>query len=199
MIQISINNELLDIDADTLVTFKKSQLLNGIQGAYSFSNNFNLKDSAKNRRLLGINYLPNSKAKSMTSGYTVDIVLNGCIFLKAQKLKVQKEAKGSIPVYIIFTDSFLVAKAKEVLLNQVNLGTDYVKSLANFQSYNFDGIPLVRTAPVSAQDKSGFVVIEEVPILLNVRDLVLRVFTALGYSYTGDILTDENIGKYYTN
>ncbi len=199
MIQIFINNEALDIDTGTIVTFKKSQLLNGIQGQYSFSNNFNLKDSSKNRRLLGINYLPNSKAKSMTVGYDVDVILNGCIFLKRQKLKVQKESRGGIPVYLIFTDSFLVAKAKEVLMNQLPLGVVYTKTFADFFIYNDNINPLYRSAPISAQDQSGLIVVEEIPVLLNLKELILRAFTFLGYSYTGDILTDTNIGKYYTN
>lgn len=199
MIRILLNNEDLDIDNGAVVTFKKAQLLNGIQGAYSFSNNFNLKDSSKNRRLLGINYLPNSKAKSMTVGYDVDVILNGCIFLKGQKLKVQKEAQDSIPVYLVFTDSFLVAKAKSVLMNQINTGVVYDKDLANFMALNTPDNTLFRTAPVSAQDESGLVVVEEVPALINIKELVLKVFTQLGYAYTGDILTDTNIDDYYTN
>lgn len=199
MTRILINNEDLDLAADTLVTFKKAQQLNGIQGAYSFSNNFNLKDSAKNRRLLGINYLPNSKAKSMTQGYEPDVVLNDSVFLKRQKLKVQKETPGAIPVYLIFTDSYLAAKAKAVLMNQIPLGVVYAKNLVDFVIYNNDLNPLYRSAPISAQDKSGLVVVEEIPVLLNIKELILRVFTFLGYAYTGDILTDDNIGKYYTN
>ncbi len=200
MIQILINNEALDIDTGAVVTFKKAQLLNGIQGAYSFSNNFQLKNSSKNRRILGINYLPNSKAKSMTQGYDADVILNVCIFLKKQKLKVQKESEKNIPVYLIFTDSFLVAKAKEVLMNQIVLDVNYTKDLVDFLIYNDGSIGgLYRSAPISAQDKSGLVVVEEVPVLLNMKELILKVFTQLGYSYTGDILTDENIGKYYTN
>lgn len=199
MIQIFLNNEALDIDTEAVVTFKKAQLLNGIQGQYSFSNNFNLKDSSKNRRLLGINYLPNSKAKSMTEGYSVDVILNGCIFLKRQKLKVQKETQGAIPVYLVFTDSFLVAKAKEVLMNQIPLGVVYTKGFTDFLIYNNDLRPLYRAAPISAQDQSGMIVVEEVPVLLNVKELVLKAITFLGYAYTGDILTDANIGRYYTN
>lgn len=201
MIQIFINNEPLDIDTGTLVTFKKAQLLNGIQGQYSFSNNFNLKNSSKNRRLLGINYLPNSKAKSMTAGYEVDVVLNRCIFMKKQRLKVQKESEANIPVYLIFTDSFLVAKAKSLLMNQLPLASNisYVKILPDFLYYNNPLNPLFRSAPISAQDKSGLVVVEEVPVLLNIKGLLLKMFTFMGYAYTGDILTDENIGKYYTS
>lgn len=199
MIKLILNNEALDIDLATVVTFKKAQQLNGIQDLYSFSNNFNLKDSAKNRRLLGINYLPNSKAKSMTAGYEVDVILNGCIFLKRQKLKVQKESKGSIPVYLIFTDSLLVAKAKSILMNQIPLDITYTKDLIDFVIYNNDLNPLYRSAPISAQDQSGLIVVEEIPVLLNLKSLVLEIFTFMGYAFTGDILTDINIGKYYTN
>lgn len=197
MIQIRLNNELLDISTDAVVTYKKAQLLNGIQDQYSFSNNFNLLNSSKNRRLLGINYLPNSKAKAMTAGYDVDVVLSQCIYLKKQKLKVQKESKDSIPVYLVFTDSYLVAKAKEVLMNQIDIDTDYTKYLSDFLDYNTEANIDTRTAPISAQDQSGLVVVEEVPILINIKYLVLKVFSQLGYSYTGDILTDENIDDYY--
>jgi hypothetical protein len=197
MIQIFINNEQLDLDADSLVTFKKSQQLNGIQEQYSYSNNFTLKNSSKNRRLLGINYLPNSKAKAMTAGYDVDVVLNGCIFLKRQKLKVQKESADTIPVYIIFTDSFFVAKAKAVLMTQIDTGVSYNKTLANFLALNTPDNIDARTAPVSAQDKSGFIVVEEHAILLNIKKLLTNIFTQLGYSYLGDILTDDDLPKYY--
>ena len=197
MIQIFINNEQLDLDADSLVTFKKSQQLNGIQEQYSYSNNFNLKDSSKNRRLLGITYLPNSKAKAMTSGYDVDIVLNGCIFLKRQKLKVQKESPGAIPVYLIFTDSLFVTKTKETLMTQIDTGVSYGKTLTNFLALNSPDNINARTAPVSAQDQSGFIVVEEHAILLNIKKLITNIFEQLGYSYLGDILTDDDLPKYY--
>lgn len=199
MIQIFINNEQLDLDAESLVTFKKSQQLNGIQEQFSYSNNFTLKNSSKNRRLLGINYLPNSKAKSMTTGYSVDVVLNGCIFLKRQTLKVQKENAETIPVYLIFTDSLFVTKAKTFLMQQVNTGVIYTKTLANFVNQNAQTYIDARTAPVSAQDSSGFIVVEESAILLNLRNLALQVFTQLGYEAVGDIQTDEDLPKYYTS
>ena len=197
MIDIIINNEYLDMDASTLVTFKKSQQLNGLQDQYAFSNNFNLKNSSKNRRLLGINYLPNSKAKSMTAGYDVDVVLNGCIFLKRQKLKVQKETAKGIPVYLIFSDNLFAQKAQSTLLNQIDLGiAPYPKTRGSFVSRNTS--PTTgRTAPVSAQDQSGLIVVQEIPIFVNLKDLVLRIFAQLGYVYIGDILTDEYIGEYY--
>lgn len=198
MIKIIIKNEELDIDTAAVVTFKKSQQLNGIQDLYSFSNNFNLKDSAKNRRLLGINYLPNSKAKSMTQGYDVDVVLNGCIFLKRQKLKVQKETPGAIPVYLIFADNLFVATAKNVLLSQIT-GFDYVKTLGDFLAYNTTNHIDVRTAPISAQDQSGFVVVEEVPALFHIKSLIEAIFTQMGWGFTGDILTDADFGNYYTS
>lgn len=198
MIKIILNNEELDIDPAAVVTFKKAQQLNGLQDVYSFSNNFNLKDSSKNRRLLGINYLPNSKAKSMTQGYDVDVILNGCIFLKRQKLKVQKESKGSIPVYLIFADNLFTATAKSILLTQIN-GFNYVKSLGDFVSYNTPFHVNVRTAPISAQDQSGLVVVEEVPALLNIKNLVEAIFTQMGWGFTGDLLTDADFGIYYTS
>lgn len=199
MIQIFINNEQLDLDAESLVTFKKSQQLNGIQEQFSYSNNFTLKNSSKNKRLLGINYLPNSKAKSMTTGYSVDVVLNGCIFLKRQTLKVQKENAETIPVYLIFTDSLFVAKAKTVLMQQINTEVNYSKSLATFRFLNGPENVEARTAPISAQDSSGLVVVEESVILLNIKNLVLQVFTQLGYGINGDILTDEDLPAYYTS
>lgn len=198
MIQIFVNNEELDIDEKALVTFKKSQSLNGLQNQYSFSNNINLPNSQKNKRLLGINYLPNSKAKAMTVGYSCDIVLNGCIFLKRQTLKVQKESKGQIPVYIIFTDSFFLAKAKETALNEIDLNAFYYKNLANFTANNAVG-GILRTAPVSAQDESGLVVVEEVNPLLNIQNIVRQIISQLGYNPEGDFFSDSDIPKYYTN
>ena len=198
MIQIFINNEELDLDSKTLVTFKKSQQLNGIQNQYSYSNNINLDDSSKNRRLLGINYLPNSKAKSMTQGYSCDIVLNGCIFLKKQTLKVQKESKGKIPVYLIFTDNFFIAKSKETALNLISLNSNYEKSLVNFIATN-GASGLLRTAPISAQDQSSLVVVEEVNPLLHIKTMMQLVVSGLGYNFEGDFFIDTEIEKYYTN
>ena len=198
MIQIFINNEELDLDVKTLVTFKKSQQLNGIQNQYSYSNNINLDDSPKNRRLLGINYLPNSKAKSMTAGYSCDIVLNGCIFLKKQTLKVQKESKGQIPIYLIFTDNFFTAKAKEISLNQVYLNANYNRTITNFRNKN-QSAGILRTAPISAQDASGLVVVEEVNPLLNIEIMMQKVISYLGYNFEGDFFIDVEVKKYYTN
>jgi hypothetical protein len=197
MIKLFVNNEELDIDLDSVVTFKKSQQLNGVQELYSYSNNFNLKNSSKNRRLLGINYLPNSKAKSMTAGYDVDVVLNGCIFLKKQKLKVQKETEAAIPVYLIFTDSFFTAKAKAVLMSQIDTGVVYQKSLVNFTELNAPSNTYFRTAPISAQDTSGIVSVEESVALINLKEFILRIITQLGYACIGDILTDTQLPDYY--
>jgi len=200
MIKIILKNETLDIDQAAVLTFKKSQQLNGIQDLYSYSNNFNLLDTSKNRRLLGINYLPNSKAKSMTAGYDVDVVLNGCIFLKKQKLKVQKELTKNIPVYLIFSDNYFIAKAKELLMNQIDTGVVYTKTYLDFlEANNRPADAPARTAPISAQEDSGLIVVEEVPILLRIQDLLIAIFTQMGYAYSGDILTDENIKKYYTS
>lgn len=197
MIQILINNESLDIDAGVVVTFKKSQQLNGIQNQYSFSNNFNLKNTSKNRRLLGINYLPNSKAKSMTQGYDCDVILNGCIFLKLQKLKVQRESKENIPVYLIFSDSFFVSKAKETILNAIDFDEDYGKTQIEFLNLNAPNDGILRTAPITAQDTSGLVVLEEVPALLNVVQTTKTILLQLGYYFVGDFFTDTEALKYY--
>lgn len=197
MIQIFINNEPLDLDENTLMTFKKSQELNGIQNLYSYSNNINLNDSPKNKRLLGINYLPNSKAKSMTSGYSCDVILNGCIFLKKQTLKVQKETKGKIPIYIIFTDNLFLAKSKETALNEIKLNAFYSRS--SFLVKNEPATGILRTAPISAQNESGLVVVEEVNPLLNIQKLVIDTISFLGYNFEGDFFTDEKVKDYYTN
>lgn len=196
MIKIYLNNELLDTEPSNVVTFKKSQQLNGVQDLYSFSNTFNLKDSSKNRRLLKINYLPTSKAQPLTVGYDVDVVFSGCIFLKKQKLKVQKETPTGIPVYLVFTDNNFLAKAKNITLNQIGLGSQYDKTLPEFLANNAPS-GYIRTAPISAQDVSGFSVIEEIPQLLNVKTSVTKIFDFLGYSYSGDILTDTDLPDYF--
>jgi len=199
MIEITRKGFRFDINPNQVVTFKKSQQLNGIQNQYSFSNNFNLRNTSKNRRLLGINYLPNSKAKSMTIGYDCDIILNGCIFLKKQKLKVQKEAKDNIPVYLIFSDSFFVSKTKEKLLSEIDLNANYDKSETSFLSLNSIVGGLSRTAPISAQDTSTLIVVEEVPALINLVQLTQIIFLQIGYYYIGDLFVDTEAKKYYTN
>lgn len=198
MIKIIVDNEELDIDEKSIVTFKKSQQLNGIQNQYSFSNNINLPKTSKNQRLLKINYLPNSKAKSMTVGYACDVILNGCIFLKNQTLKVQKETETSIPSYLVFTDSFFVAKAKQVLMNEVSFGV-YPKTLLQFFDYNSPSRNEIRTAPISAQNESGLVVVEEVPALYNLKSAVSKIITKLGYNFEGDFFEDPLVAEYWFN
>lgn len=199
MIQIRIKNEFLDIDNGVIVTFKKSQQLNGIQGGYSYSNNINLKPTSKNLRLLGINYLPNSKAKSMTLGYDCDVILNGCIFLKKQKLKVQKESQDSISIYLVFYENLFVVTSKEILLNSVDLGYIYERTISNFSALNIPSDSIFRTAPISAQDESGLVVLQEVPELVNIVLLIKKIITKIGYFPYGDFFEDENLKEYYTN
>ena len=199
MIKIIINNEELDIDAGVVVTFKKAQQLNGIQNQYSFSNNFQVKDSSKNRRLLGINYLPNSKAKSMTAGYDCDVILNNCIFLKKQHLKIQKESQGNISIYLVFTDSFFMAKAKETLFKTIPFEYSYNQNEGDFLSYNTIYHTDFRSAPISAQDVSSIVVVEEIPALLNIQSVVKNICVTLGYSFVGEFFTDLDLAKYYIN
>jgi len=198
MIDIILNSEALDLEAGQVVTVKRSQNLNGIQNQYSFSNNINLPITAKNKRLLKINYLPNSKAKSMTQGYDVDVVLFGCIFLKKQKLKVQKESDKSISVYLVFTDSFFLAKSKEKIVNDIDLQVTYDKSQLQFLQYNLIDA-FLRTAPISAQDSSNLIAIEEIPPLLNLVELVKRIINGLDYDFSGSFFTDDKLKKWYVN
>lgn len=198
MIRILIDNEELDINPATTVTFKKAQELNGIQDRYSYSNNFTILNSAKNRRLLKINYLPNSKAISMTAGYDCDVVLNGCIFLKRQKVKVQKETAAGIAIFLLFNDNLFVSKSKEILLSQIDTGASYTKTPAELQDKNLAVNPQ-RAAAVSAQDQSGLIVVEESVMLLNLTDLIQRVFSQLGYSYYGDFMLDLDLVPYYVS
>lgn len=198
MIEIFINNERLDM-GDSVVTFKKAQQLNGIQNQYSFSNNFELPQTSKNRRLLNISYLPNSKAKSMTVGYNADIVLNGCIFLKNQSLKVQKETKKGIPVFILYTDSYLITQLKALPVSSINTGILYAKTLSSFTGHNSPNSTIARTGYISAQSVSGFVVAEEVPILYNLVGFVKKIALQFGYTFFGDFFEDAELAKYYFN
>ncbi|WP_395052800.1 hypothetical protein [Flavobacterium sp.] len=198
MIKIIIDNEDLDLPGNQIVTIKKSQNLNGVQNQYSFSNNFNLPSTAKNQRLLKINYLPNSKAKSMTQGYDCDMVINGCIFLKNQKLKIQKQTDKNISVYLVFSENIFIKKSKEVLLNDINLEVIYDKSIFKFLQLN-ESTGFIRTAPISAQNESKIVVLEEVPTLINVVKLIEKIVLGLGYSFYGDFFTNLTLKEYYLN
>lgn len=200
MIDIFLNNERLDISDGAVVTFKRAQALNGIQDQYSYSNNFTLKPSAKNKRLLGINYLPNTKAKAMTAGYEVDVVLNGSIFLKRQKLKVQKESADAIPVYLIFVDNLFISSAQNKLLDAVNWGVLYTPILSEFYNRNVTAAGTTsRTAPISAQDTSGIIAVEEIPILLRADYMVQTIISSLGYAIEGDFFESADVKQYYFN
>lgn len=200
MLDIILNNEKLDISDGAVVTFKRAQALNGIQEQYSYSNNFTLKPSAKNKRLLGINYLPNTKAKAMTAGYEVDVILNGSIFLKRQKLKVQKESADAIPVYLIFVDNLFISGAQAKPLDSVNWGVLYTPVLSEFYYRNIlSAGETSRTAPISAQDASGLIVVEEVPILLRADFMVQTVISSLGYAIEGDFFEAADVKEYYFN
>lgn len=198
MIELFINNERLDM-GDTVVTFRKAQQLNGVQDRYSFSNNFDLPPTSKNKRLLNISYLPNSKAKSMTAGYDVDVVVNGCIFLKNQKLKVQKETEKSIPVYVLFSDSYLTTQLKTLPVNSVDTGVLYAKTLPSYLGHNGPFNNFARTAYLSAQELSGFVVVNETPILYNLVGFVKKIMLQFGYTPFGDFFEDAELAKYYFN
>ena len=198
MIKIILNNENLDIESKTVITIKKSQNLNGIQNQFSFSNNFNLPPTSKNLRLLRSNYLPSSKVKNMTVGYDVDIVINDCIYLRAQKMKVQKETQKGIPIYIVFSDNNFMQKAKKFLLNDINLGQTYLKSQFDFLNLN-NSTDILRTAPITAQNSSGIVVLEEVPVLVNLVKLLEKLVVGLDYSFYGSLFLNDKLKKYYVN
>ena len=80
----------LDIDPSQVVTFKKSQNLNGVQNRYAYSNTIKLEKTANNEKLLGLFYMPANKLTSLKDGYEVDIVFNRSINLRNQTLKIQK-------------------------------------------------------------------------------------------------------------
>ena len=202
MIRIVLNNETLDIDDKTIVTIKKSQNLNGIQNQFGFSNNFNLPNTSKNIRLLRTNYLPSSKTKNMTVGYDVDVVINDCIFLRNQKMKVQKETSKGIPIYIVFSDNNFMQKAKDFLLNDLTVGLNYSKSQMDFLSLNLPNDVeggIIRTAPISGQNASGLIAIEEVPALLNLVKLVERLIVKLDYSFYGSFFNNSKLREWFVN
>lgn len=179
----------LDIKPDQVVTFKKSQNLNGIQSRYAYSNTIQLEDTANNRKLLELPYLPTSKVASLMNGYEVDIVLNGSINLRNQNLKIQKEGLDKIETYLLYSDNALVIKLKETYINAVAAEYTYKKNISDFVSYS---------AFVETQPKSGLFVMEEMPRLINLQELVIKMFTQNAYSVFGDFsVANSDFSEYY--
>lgn len=178
----------LDIKPDQVVTFKKSQNLNGVQSRYAYSNTINLEDTANNRKLLELFYLPTNKVGSLMNGYEVDIVLNRSINLRNQTLKIQKEARNDIQTYLLFTDNALVVNLKQTYINAVAAGYTYKKNIPDFVTYS---------AFMESQPKSGLFVMEEIPRLINLQELLKKAFTDNGYSVYGDFFEANSVFSEY--
>lgn len=196
MIEIFRKGFRLDVNPNQIITFKKSQNLNGIQDRYAYSNTIPLDKTANNKKLLELFDLPTSKVSSLMNGYTVDIVLNGAIQLRNQTLKIQKETLEKIDTYILYSDNALVVKLKEQFLNNIMAGAVYEKTIAAFLARA--GGTVSKTALVETQEKSGLFVIEEMPLLLQLQDVLKKIFEQNNYTVYGDFFVANNdISEYY--
>jgi len=196
MIEIFRKGFRLDINPTQVITFKKSQNLNGIQERYAYSNTISLDKTANNKKLLELFDLPTNKVASLMNGYTVDVVLNGSINLRNQTLKIQKETLTKIETYLLYSDNALVVKLKEQYLNAITADFLYKKTIADFVNKSV-GVTS-RTALVETQEKSGLYVIEEMPILIQLQELIKLIFTQNNYSVFGDFFVANNdVSEYY--
>lgn len=196
MIEIFRKGFRLDINPTQVITFKKSQNLNGIQDRYAYSNTISLDKTANNKKLLELFDLPTNKVASLMNGYTVDVVLNGSIQLRNQTLKIQKETLEKIDTYLLYSDNALVVKLKEQYINAITAGFLYKKDLNEF--FNKSEGVTSRTAFVETQEKSGLYVIEEMPILIQLQELLKLIFTQNNYAVFGDFFVANNdISEYY--
>lgn len=195
MIEIFRKGFRLDIPTEQIVTFKKSQNLNGIQSRYAYSNTISADKTANNMKLLELFPLPTGKVNTLQNGFTVDVILNGSIQLRNQTLNIQKETKEKVDLYLLYSDNALVVKLKEVYINEVAKNYKYKKTLTDFgaQQYNIKS----RTAYVETQPKSGLYVIEEMPILIQLQDLIKLIFEQNGYTVYGDFFEATNAIKDY--
>ena len=173
-----------DIKPDQVVTFKKSQNLNGIQDRYAYSNTVSMEKTANNKKLLELFDLPTNKVGSLMNGYEVDVVLNGSINLRNQTLKIQKENKETVETYLLYTDNALAVKLKETNINSVASGYTYKKTISDFIDKN---------AFVESQQKSGLYIIEEMPLLINAQELLRKVFTDNNYMVFGDFFEEGSL------
>ena len=170
-----------DIKPDQVVTFKKSQNLNGIQDRYAYSNTVSMEKTANNKKLLELFDLPTNKVGSLMNGYEVDVVLNGSINLRNQTLKIQKENKETVETYLLYTDNALAVKLKGTYINAAASGYKYKKTVSDFIDKNVF---------VESQQKSGLFVIEEMPLLINAQELLRKVFTDNNYTVFGDFFEE---------
>lgn len=196
MIEIFRKGFRLDINPTQVITFKKSQNLNGIQDRYAYSNTISLDKTANNKKLLELFDLPTNKVASLMNGYTVDVVLNGSIQLRNQTLKIQKETLEKIDTYLLYSDNALVVKLKEQYINAIASSFLYKKDLNEF--FNKSEDITSRTAFVETQENSGLYVIEEMPILIQLQELLKMVFVSNGYTVYGDFFAaDNDVSEYY--
>ena len=189
MIEIYRKGFRLDIPADKIVTFKKSINLNGIQERYAYSNNFTIEKTANNLKLLDLPDAPIGKLNSLQNGYLVDVVLNGSIQLKDQTLKITKESKSAIDIYLLFTDNALISNLKTTYVNDVVKDFKYKKTIQDFKA---NGGVFLNTQP-----DSGIYVVEEIPKLLNLQSLIIKLFTDNNYTVYGDFTLLTNTIKDY--
>lgn len=198
MIEIKRKGFRLDIPSSQVVTFKKAQNLNGIQNRYAYSNTFSLEKTANNMKLLELSELPTSKVSTMQNGYEVDIVLNGSIQLRNQTMKITKETKDKVDIYILYSDSSLVAGLKTTYINTVTQGFRYTKTFAEFNAKAQQTLANYVLAFVQTQSSAGKYVIEEMPMLINLRYIIRRCFSDLGYTLYGDFAIESSpIGEYF--
>jgi hypothetical protein len=196
MIEIKKQGFRFDIDPTQVVTFKKSQNLNGIQARYAYSNTISMDKTANNIKLLELFDLPTNKVTSLMNGFTVDVVLNNSVQLRNQTLTVQKETKLKVETYLLYSDNALVVKLKEVYVNDLVADLKYKKNLPDWAAMRLN--PLARTAFTETQAKSGLYIIEEMPLLINMREIIRRMFEGIGYTVFGDFfLPGGPAGEYF--
>lgn len=196
MIEIFRKGFRLDIPTDQVITFKKAQNLNGIQARYAYSNTGSMDKTANNKKLLELFDLPTNKVNTLMNGFTVDVILNGSIQLRNQTLTLQKETLDKVNWYLLYTDNSLVVKLKETYINEVVKGFKYKKTFDDF--YAKQAGVKSRSVLIETQPKSGLFVMEEMPLALQVREVVKLLFEQNGYSVYGDFfIADSPIEEFY--
>jgi hypothetical protein len=196
MIEIFRKGFRLDVSPDQVVTFKKAQNLNGIQARYAYSNTGSMDKTANNKKLLELFDLPTNKVSSLMNGFTVDVILNGSIQLRNQTFTIQKETLDKINWYLLYSDNALVVKLKEVYINQVVKDFKYKKTVADYAAKAFD--IKARTMLLETQPSSGLFVLEEMPIALQLQEVIRLIFTQNGYTVYGDFFEPgSEIEEYY--
>jgi hypothetical protein len=199
MIRIAIAGQYLLLNEKQIVTFKKSQNLNGVSDLFSYSNNFPIPKNSFNSKIINATYLPTSKGKFLAKSIIVDMVLSDCIFLKNQILKISSEDQNNYNAYIIYSGSNFENKAKNFTLNTIDFFEgNYSKTLSSFLSLN-GANPNYRTSQITQQDIGGFLVIEESQPLINIKYLFQKLTNEIGYRIVGDFHTDVDFPKYFTS